>query len=257
MWYLGKSMCIYVKILDLIGLKRFPKSLSPVFPGGLVLLHMWSWISSLCFGFIICMPCISLKVKKCSFQCTMDTVRTAVWSLRVLAFFLVLSLLAVWKTGMDVFPDRAPYWSSDLSGSGPYPVVLYLSRGDVITLHWHFFSFVCFPLHFEMKNNLFSENLRPYWSKKRLKIQLEENIVLRDRCLVQSLDLFTLFFSLYLTKDWNYSSGFVIYDMIKDHLPAPSTDTLVVLCGPPPMIQYACLPNLEKLGHRTENIFAY
>uniref|UniRef100_A0A3Q3XMS2 NADH-cytochrome b5 reductase n=1 Tax=Mola mola TaxID=94237 RepID=A0A3Q3XMS2_MOLML len=58
-------------------------------------------------------------------------------------------------------------------------------------------------------------------------------------------------------KDWNYSSGFVNYDMIKDHLPAPSTDALIVLCGPPPMIQYACLPNLDKVGHRTENIFAY
>ncbi|XP_078112275.1 NADH-cytochrome b5 reductase 2 [Sander vitreus] len=57
--------------------------------------------------------------------------------------------------------------------------------------------------------------------------------------------------------DWSYSSGFVTDDMIKDHLPAPSTDVLVVLCGPPPMIQKASLPNLDKLGHRTENIFAY
>ncbi|XP_074534144.1 NADH-cytochrome b5 reductase 2 [Halichoeres trimaculatus] len=58
-------------------------------------------------------------------------------------------------------------------------------------------------------------------------------------------------------QDWSYSSGFVTQDMIKDHLPAPSSDVLVVLCGPPPMIQYACLPNLDKLGHKTENIFAY
>ncbi|XP_059191469.1 NADH-cytochrome b5 reductase 2 [Centropristis striata] len=58
-------------------------------------------------------------------------------------------------------------------------------------------------------------------------------------------------------QDWSYSSGFVTSDMIKDHLPAPSSDVLVVLCGPPPMIQYACLPNLDKLGHLTENIFAY
>merc|ERR1712002_53944 len=58
-------------------------------------------------------------------------------------------------------------------------------------------------------------------------------------------------------QDWRYGSGFVTSDMIKDHLPAPSSDVLVVLCGPPPMIQYACLPNLDKLGHKTENIFAY
>ncbi|XP_069571248.1 NADH-cytochrome b5 reductase 2 [Brachyistius frenatus] len=58
-------------------------------------------------------------------------------------------------------------------------------------------------------------------------------------------------------QDWSYSSGFVTCDMIRDHLPAPSADALIVLCGPPPMIQLACLPNLDKLGHKTENIFAY
>uniref|UniRef100_A0A8C5E7Z1 NADH-cytochrome b5 reductase n=1 Tax=Gouania willdenowi TaxID=441366 RepID=A0A8C5E7Z1_GOUWI len=58
-------------------------------------------------------------------------------------------------------------------------------------------------------------------------------------------------------QEWRYSSGFVTQDMIKDHLPVPSNDVLMVLCGPPGMIQYACLPNLDKLGHKTENIFAY
>jgi len=58
-------------------------------------------------------------------------------------------------------------------------------------------------------------------------------------------------------QDWSYSSGFVNTDMIKDHLPPVSSDVLVVLCGPPPMIQYACLPNLDKLGFKTDNIFAY
>ncbi|XP_040893688.1 NADH-cytochrome b5 reductase 2 [Toxotes jaculatrix] len=58
-------------------------------------------------------------------------------------------------------------------------------------------------------------------------------------------------------QDWRYSSGFVTYDMIKDHLPTPSNDVLIVLCGPPPMIQNACLPNMEKLGYKTENTFSY
>ncbi|XP_029908681.1 NADH-cytochrome b5 reductase 2 [Myripristis murdjan] len=58
-------------------------------------------------------------------------------------------------------------------------------------------------------------------------------------------------------QDWRYSSGFVTYDMIKAHLPPASSDVLVVLCGPPPMIQHACLPNLDKLGFRADNIFAY
>ncbi|RVE71420.1 hypothetical protein OJAV_G00051640 [Oryzias javanicus] len=58
-------------------------------------------------------------------------------------------------------------------------------------------------------------------------------------------------------QGWKYSSGFVTYDMIKDHIPPPSSDLLVVLCGPAPMIRNACLPNLEKLGHTQENIFSY
>ncbi|XP_054888718.1 NADH-cytochrome b5 reductase 2 [Poeciliopsis prolifica] len=59
------------------------------------------------------------------------------------------------------------------------------------------------------------------------------------------------------SKDWTYSSGYVTLEMIKDHIPAASRDVLIVLCGPAPMIRNACLPNLEKLGHAKENIFAY
>lgn len=59
------------------------------------------------------------------------------------------------------------------------------------------------------------------------------------------------------SADWPYGSGFVTADMIRDHFPPASGEVLVVLCGPPPMIQYACLPNLEKLGYKTDNIFAY
>ncbi|XP_043083495.1 NADH-cytochrome b5 reductase 2 [Puntigrus tetrazona] len=59
------------------------------------------------------------------------------------------------------------------------------------------------------------------------------------------------------SEGWKYSKGFVDADMIKDHLPPPASDVLIVMCGPPPMIQYACLPNLDKLGYKTENTFAY
>ncbi|KAM4553232.1 NADH-cytochrome b5 reductase 2 [Fundulus diaphanus] len=58
-------------------------------------------------------------------------------------------------------------------------------------------------------------------------------------------------------KDWSYSSGYVNHDMINEHIPAAARDVLIVLCGPAPMIRNACLPNLEKLGHKNENIFAY
>nr|XP_060622700.1 NADH-cytochrome b5 reductase 2 [Anolis sagrei ordinatus] len=69
-------------------------------------------------------------------------------------------------------------------------------------------------------------------------------------------------FKLWYTLDrppqgWKYSSGFVTSDMIKEHLPPPGDDTLILMCGPPPMIQFACQPNLEKLGYAKESTFAY
>ncbi len=56
---------------------------------------------------------------------------------------------------------------------------------------------------------------------------------------------------------WKYSKGFVSEEMIKDNLYPPSDDTLTLMCGPPPMINYACQPNLEKLGYSAELRFAY
>eukprot|EP00730_Choanoeca_flexa_P012578 TRINITY_DN4412_c0_g1_i1.p1 TRINITY_DN4412_c0_g1~~TRINITY_DN4412_c0_g1_i1.p1 ORF type:complete len:325 (+),score=73.59 TRINITY_DN4412_c0_g1_i1:34-1008(+) len=47
---------------------------------------------------------------------------------------------------------------------------------------------------------------------------------------------------------WKYSEGFITEDMIKEHLPAAGPDAHVLMCGPPPMIKFACIPNLEKLG---------
>lgn len=57
---------------------------------------------------------------------------------------------------------------------------------------------------------------------------------------------------------WKYSKGFVSEQMIKDNLfPPSSSGTLTVMCGPPPMINYACIPNLDKLGYDKDMYFAY
>lgn len=59
------------------------------------------------------------------------------------------------------------------------------------------------------------------------------------------------------TENWKYSSGFVNEDMIRDHLPPPADDTIILMCGPPPMIKHACMPNLDKLKHKESNRFYY
>lgn len=69
-------------------------------------------------------------------------------------------------------------------------------------------------------------------------------------------------FNLWYTLDrppagWKYSSGFVTADMIKEHLPSPGKFTLMLVCGPPPLIQRAAHPSLENLGYTKDMIFTY
>lgn len=59
------------------------------------------------------------------------------------------------------------------------------------------------------------------------------------------------------TENWKYSQGFVNAEIIKDHLLPPSSETITLLCGPPPMIKMACVPNLENLGYQEHLRFAY
>jgi len=56
---------------------------------------------------------------------------------------------------------------------------------------------------------------------------------------------------------WPYSSGFISDTMIAEHLPPAGPDTAVLMCGPPPMINFACIPNLEKLAHPTDCRFTF
>lgn len=59
------------------------------------------------------------------------------------------------------------------------------------------------------------------------------------------------------SENWPYSTGHINAEMIKEHLFPPSPDTIVLMCGPPPMINFACNPNLEKLGYDPTLRFAY
>lgn len=91
--------------------------------------------------------------------------------------------------------------------------------------------------------------------------QSEKDILVREE-LEEFASKFPSQFKLWYTVDkapegWSYSEGFVNADMIEKHLPPPSDDTLIVMCGPPPMIQFACNPNLDKLGYKQDRRFAY
>jgi len=49
----------------------------------------------------------------------------------------------------------------------------------------------------------------------------------------------------------------VTAEMIQDHLPGPGNDSVILMCGPPPMIQFACNPSLDKLGYPPKQRFAF
>jgi cytochrome-b5 reductase len=91
--------------------------------------------------------------------------------------------------------------------------------------------------------------------------QSEDDILLRkeiDELAEKFKDQFQVWYTIdRATDSWKYSVGFVNEDMIRDHLLPASNDTIVLMCGPAPMINFACIPNLEKLGFSKEMNFAY
>ncbi|XP_062219471.1 nitrate reductase [NADH] 1-like [Phragmites australis] len=50
-------------------------------------------------------------------------------------------------------------------------------------------------------------------------------------------------------EGWKYSVGFVSEAILREHMPEGGDDTLALACGPPPMIQFAISPNLEKMKY--------
>jgi len=58
-------------------------------------------------------------------------------------------------------------------------------------------------------------------------------------------------------EGWKYSSGFINEDMCRANLPTPEKTAYIFICGPPPMIEYACKPSLAKVGHDPANIHCF
>ncbi|RCN42444.1 oxidoreductase NAD-binding domain protein [Ancylostoma caninum] len=91
--------------------------------------------------------------------------------------------------------------------------------------------------------------------------QSEDDILCRselDELAVKHSDRFKVWYTVDRPPtNWNFSSGFINDQMIKEHLWAPSDDSAVFLCGPPPMINFACIPNLDKLAYDPNNRFQF
>lgn len=57
-------------------------------------------------------------------------------------------------------------------------------------------------------------------------------------------------------KEWAYSVGFVTADLIKSQLPAPSEDTIILYCGPPPF-EEMMKKHLTDLGFNDKMVFKF
>ncbi|XP_056591235.1 NADH-cytochrome b5 reductase 3 [Triplophysa dalaica] len=91
--------------------------------------------------------------------------------------------------------------------------------------------------------------------------QSEQDILLKDELeeiQARHPNRFKLWFTVdKAPADWEYSQGFINAEMIQEHLPPPSDDCMILMCGPPPMIQFACIPNLDKLGYRQSQRYTF
>ncbi|XP_070154657.1 NADH-cytochrome b5 reductase 3 isoform X2 [Polyergus mexicanus] len=91
--------------------------------------------------------------------------------------------------------------------------------------------------------------------------QTEKDILLRDELddiAKKHPNKLKLWYTLDTSSEgWSYSTGYINTEMIEKHVFPPSLDTIVLMCGPPPMINSACIPNLDKLGYDTKLRFAY
>lgn len=91
--------------------------------------------------------------------------------------------------------------------------------------------------------------------------QTESDILLRDQ-LEDFSARFPNRFWLHYTLDrpspgWKYSTGFVDEAMLKSKMPPPGPETIILACGPTPMIDFAIKPNLEKLGYGKDDLAAF
>eukprot|EP00591_Stephanopyxis_turris_P009155 CAMPEP_0195509070 /NCGR_PEP_ID=MMETSP0794_2-20130614/2102_1 /TAXON_ID=515487 /ORGANISM="Stephanopyxis turris, Strain CCMP 815" /LENGTH=335 /DNA_ID=CAMNT_0040636191 /DNA_START=94 /DNA_END=1101 /DNA_ORIENTATION=+ len=99
--------------------------------------------------------------------------------------------------------------------------------------------------------------------------QTEDDILLRSE-LETLAAKYPKRFSIHYTldrppKDWKYSTGFINEEMINKHCLMNGSKkcdgvghaTQIFMCGPPPMIKFACLPNLEKLSFTDEDWFSF
>ncbi|PMB66842.1 NADH-cytochrome b5 reductase 1 [Beauveria bassiana] len=107
-----------------------------------------------------------------------------------------------------------------------------------------------------------------FWTAKTSTVENQLVFLLRkelDTFARRNSKLFNVFYLLETSpEDWAYGKGYCTQDLIEEKLPSASTDTKMMLCGPPGMVNAAnnAMVNLrfEKPGampKMTDEIFLF
>lgn len=90
--------------------------------------------------------------------------------------------------------------------------------------------------------------------------QTEKDILLRtelEEFAAKYPDQFKFWYTIDRSEEgWKYSTGFISKDMIKEHLYEANDETLMLHCGPPPMVKFV-YSLLDELGYPEEHRFKY
>jgi len=92
--------------------------------------------------------------------------------------------------------------------------------------------------------------------------QTEDDILLREELEAlaeQHPDRFSLYYTLDRPPEtgWTHGKGFIDEAMCRKALLPPGEGAIVAMCGPPPMIKFACVPSLEKMGYGAESMITF
>lgn len=58
-------------------------------------------------------------------------------------------------------------------------------------------------------------------------------------------------------EDWEHSKGRIDFEMMEKHLPPPGDESLILICGPEPMIEAVLKPSLLKLGWDMDSVVIF
>lgn len=157
---------------------------------------------------------------------------------------------------------------SDISLKGPLGLITYKGNGliDVAgeTKHYKSIGFICGGSGITPAFSILANALADSSDKTHFHLLYANNkpsdIMLREEIRQLAADHSDRFQVHYTVsdasseEDWAFSEGFINEDMVKEHLPSGENgDCFVGVCGPPPMIKFAAIPNLQKHGYSTDD----